>query len=248
MIKKLLFSLVFMATSVVMNAQDFALDTNDVDVSNGTIDYYVHGTDYTGKYTAALHLVLTNNASSTKKYILKRHNIEFESMTAHEICDNQMCRVANPFDGDHILYSPDGKDILAGDTAFFDIHVRFGTTEGGYSHEKYTFYEVGNESNKVELDVNYKFHSANVENTTAILVSKAFPNPANNSINFNYNLNTNGYITIHDVTGKQVANIELSKGIERATFNTSNINDGVYFYNVYINGVKTTTDKFIVRH
>ena len=65
---------------------------------------------------------------------------------------------------------------------------------------------------------------------------------------FNYNIHTQGYVTIHDVTGKQISKIELNQGLDRATFNTSNINNGIYFYNVFVDGVKTYTDKFIVRH
>ena len=248
MIKKLLFSLVFITISIIINAQDFTLYINDTIVSNDTITKYAE-LNYTGKYVVEYHLKIKNNSSSMKKYVFTRHNIEQWRLSEHTICDDIACVPSSP-----TVYAnqthPNGKELLSGYTDEIELHIKFGTKESGHSYEKYTVYELGNESNKIELTVYYKFHNTtNIENnTTAILVSKAFPNPANNSVNFNYNLNTNGYITIHDVTGKQVANIELSEGIDKATFNTSNINDGVYFYNVYIDGVKTTTNKFIIKH
>jgi len=248
MVRKLLFGLMTFSAFIV-SAQDFTFEVDGSDVSGTTIDVDVDETDFTGNYTGTIHLVINNGASSDKMIIFVRHNVEQSELSSHEICDNQSCMQANPVTADHVLYSPNGKQVTAGGTFFWDIHARFTTTEIGHSHEHYTAYEVGNESNKVELDVIYTVLTSNVDELEkSLVVSKPYPNPANESVSFNYNLRSNGYITIHDVTGKQIGNVELVQGMEKATFNTSNINAGIYFYNIYIDGVKTSTDKFIVRH
>ena len=248
MVGKLLFGLIIFSAFIV-NAQDFTFEVDGSDVSGDTISINVNETDFTGNYTGSINLILNNGASSDKMIVFVRHNVEQNDLSSHEICDDQQCMQANPVTADHVLYSPDGKSISAGSTLSWDIHVRFTTTPVGHSFEHYTVYEVGNESNKVELDVNYTVSTTAVnELANKLTVSEPYPNPANASVSFNYNLNSNGYVTIHDVTGKQIGNLELVQGIEKATYNTSDLNNGIYFYNVYVDGVKTKTDKFIVRH
>lgn len=247
MVRKILFGLII-CSAFILNAQDFTLDTNGVAVS-GTINVDVTEADFTGSYTGSLHLVVNNNSASDKMIIFERHNVSSDSITTHEICDNQSCMQSSTPTTDHVLYSPNGKLVTAGGTFFWDIHVRFGITAHGNSHEKYTVYEVGNETNSVELDVVYTVLSTGVnELANSLKITKPYPNPANDNVSFNYNLSSNGYITIHDLTGKQIANVELVQGMQKATFNTSNINSGIYFYNIFVDGVKTSTDKFIVRH
>ena len=248
MVRKLLFGLTLLSAFMV-NAQDFTFSVDGSDVSGTTLNIAVDEVDYTGKYTGSLHLIVNNNSGSEKIFIFVRHNIEKDGLTGHELCDNQQC-MTSPSEGDHVLYSPNGKSVAASGTFFWDIHARFGAElVDAHSTELYTVYELGNETNKVEVTVNYVMSATAVNDISFNLgVSKPYPNPANETVNFNYNLTANGYITIHDVTGKQIANVELVQGFEKTSFNTSVLNNGIYFYNVYVDGVKTSTDKFIVRH
>jgi len=245
MIRKLLFGIMFFLAFMV-NAQDFSLDTNGVSVVGATIDIDTE-VDYSGE-TGTIHLTFTNISSSSKTVIFKRHNLSQENLVTHEICDDHQCMQASSSTADHAL---DSRVFAAGETITYLIHARFEDATSGNTHELYTAYEVGNESNAVSVNVKYEIENTSVSQiANNLIVSKVYPNPVNENVNFNYNLkyNSNGFVTIHDVTGKQIVSLELVQGIEKVTYNTTALNNGIYFYNVYVDGVKTTTNKFIVRH
>ena len=75
-----------------------------------------------------------------------------------------------------------------------------------------------------------------------------YPNPANNNITFSTAAgNTEGYIYIYDITGREVEKIMVKKGI--CTLNTATYNNGVYLYNLTDNaGNLIDRGKFVVQH
>jgi len=248
MVRKILFGIIIFLAFMV-NAQDFSLDTSGVNVVGDTLRIEVE--DGLFGREGEIDITFTNISSSSKTIIFKRHNLSQEHLNFSELCDDKGCMFANPVTVD---ISIDSKTFAAGETLTYMIHDRFSTSEAvtnANSHELYTAYEVGNESNAVSVDIIFSFESTSVSQIANNLTfSKAYPNPVNENINFNYNLkyNSNGFVTIHDVTGKQIVSLELVQGIEKVTYNTTALNNGIYFYNVYVDGVKTTTNKFIVRH
>ena len=243
MVRKLLFGLMIFSAFMV-NAQDFSLDTSGVNVVGTTLHIGTE-VDFSGE-TGSVEITFTNISSTSKTIVFKRHNVSQENLVTHEICDDHQCMEASTATADHALAA---RTFAAGETLTYLIHARFEDATSGNSHELYCVYEDGNESNAVCVDVIYTIETTAVnEIANNLTISKAYPNPANANVNFNYDLNSNGFVTIHDVTGKQIGNLELVQGVEKATYNTSDLNDGIYFYNVYVDGVKTTTNKFIVRH
>ena len=243
MVRKLLFGLMIFSAFMV-NAQDFSLDTSGVNVVGTTLNIATE-VDFSGE-TGTINLTFTNISSTSKTIVFKRHNVSQENLVTHEICDDHQCMEASSPTADHALAA---RTFAAGESLTYLIHARFEDATSGNTHELYTAYEEGNESNVVSVDVIYTIATTAVkELANGLIISSPYPNPSNENVNFNYNLNSNGYVTIHDVTGKQIGNLELVQGIEKATYNTSDLNNGIYFYNVYVEGIKTYTDKFIVRH
>jgi hypothetical protein len=67
--------------------------------------------------------------------------------------------------------------------------------------------------------------------------ASVYPNPANREINVRFAQAATGYISLHDLMGKQLNNIEMSGGTEYR-LNTSNLPAGTYFISI-------KTDKFV---
>ncbi len=86
---------------------------------------------------------------------------------------------------------------------------------------------------------------------SAVKSFSVFPNPANESVAINLNLNetSNLLIDITDITGKQVAVImnEKQSGSVSKNYNTQNLPIGNYFVRLQVNG-KTTTQKLNIIH
>lgn len=88
------------------------------------------------------------------------------------------------------------------------------------------------------------------QNETEYL-SAPFPNPTNDYCTIFYKLpqnNTQGIISIYDLNGSIIKNIEVSYKNEYILFNNQNLNDGIYFYSLFTEDALLETKKFVVKH
>jgi hypothetical protein len=78
-----------------------------------------------------------------------------------------------------------------------------------------------------------------------------YPNPFNPSTKISYNLQAAGNISlkVHDITGRQVAELVNSRqnaGEHEVGFFAGNLSSGVYFYSLSVNGVVMDVKKMTV--
>lgn len=76
---------------------------------------------------------------------------------------------------------------------------------------------------------------------------KAYPNPANNYINFDLNEDTPYKITITDITGKTIKSSTIHN-TTTPSINISDLKEGLYFYRLQNSLQQNTSGKFIVNH
>ncbi|MEM6298158.1 MAG: T9SS type A sorting domain-containing protein [Bacteroidota bacterium] len=84
-----------------------------------------------------------------------------------------------------------------------------------------------------------------------IELSEAYPNPARDEINFDYQLNSNVgevKIVMHNVLGNIVGEYELNAFDSHLTIRTDGMQSGIYFYTVSVDGQNALTRKIIIRH
>lgn len=95
--------------------------------------------------------------------------------------------------------------------------------------------------------------SANVQNVGLIERELAYPNPAENSLSISFRVNAaaNTSITISNAIGQQIKMQDLGTIVPgqlgSATFNTSDMANGVYFYTINANG-QNKTGRFVITH
>jgi hypothetical protein len=73
-----------------------------------------------------------------------------------------------------------------------------------------------------------------------------FPNPATDVLNVNFDATSATTIDLVDITGKVVDSKLTQAGFATTSFNTAEINSGVYFVNIK-NAVGSTTNKVVVK-
>lgn len=80
--------------------------------------------------------------------------------------------------------------------------------------------------------------------------SHVYPNPAQNSINFEVNFETkdltNSYLIITDIVGQQMSKYNIAAKDFPVIINTEPYSNGIYFYSIYHNGVQKEAEKFII--
>ncbi len=74
-----------------------------------------------------------------------------------------------------------------------------------------------------------------------------YPNPANNQINFVTGIKQDAYISIYDLTGRELDKVAVKNGM--SALNTNTYNNGIYLYSLTDNsGNLLDRGKFIVQH
>jgi len=78
---------------------------------------------------------------------------------------------------------------------------------------------------------------------------EVFPNPADEVVNFAYDLknNSNNSLIIYNTLGSVIKEIELDAFSSRLSLNISDWKSGIYFYSLFNNGKSKSIGKFIVK-
>ena len=89
-----------------------------------------------------------------------------------------------------------------------------------------------------------------IKETTFNADVKSYPNPANNEMVIDYELKnlTEPIFTVYNLIGSKVASYPLNKVNGRLNLNTSNFENGMYFYTIEENGQRVFIQKFNVVH
>lgn len=118
----------------------------------------------------------------------------------------------------------------------------------GITEIMYTFFVNKNDNDSVSVTINYELVVTGIEeNTLAIKNVRQYPNPANDFINFNYEINNNvkANIFIYDLVGKMVKNQSIDNTSGFTRIQISDLQNGMYIWSVEADGVPLKTDKFI---
>ncbi len=77
---------------------------------------------------------------------------------------------------------------------------------------------------------------------------KLYPNPNNGEMQLIYYLSEkeNGYVLICDILGKKVGFYKLTKDATILTIKEPKLENGIYFYQIFINDIKVYSDKIII--
>ncbi len=121
----------------------------------------------------------------------------------------------------------------------------------GISIVNYEFFDVNNPENAVTITVNYDASSMSIEEKTEdILFSNAYPNPANNFVKFDYHFKNNynnAKVTIYSLLGAIINESNISDMNGTLTISIGEMNQGVYFYSLVVDGNVVVSKKLIVK-
>ena len=113
---------------------------------------------------------------------------------------------------------------------------------------KFPIVEIDYNENGTANDVVWQKSTLEVaiaEESLSLSAVSSFPNPAKTVVTIQTDLRNNNSINVFDVTGKLI--VEKSFNTNRVTLSTSDLDNGVYFYNVLdVNGNVLHSNKFVV--
>lgn len=123
----------------------------------------------------------------------------------------------------------------------------------GTTSVRYIFFDVANPNDQISFIVNYKAstESSIHDKLAKVYLSPAYPNPANNEVSINYEMERNELevkIVIFNLLGTSVKEARISNFSGSLKINTSDLTEGIYFYSLLINDEPTQTHKLIIKH
>ena len=212
-------------------------------VEPGTINIV---SDINDSYEIQFDLDIINTTDADINVVAQMENLTGIGMTY--LCWGT-CFMPGVFEATH--------SVAAGSEGIFNGHVMFMDANSGEvlpvgTEVKmvYTFFDERNPEQTYTFNVNFKYQPESiVDYNSADIFSNAYPNPANNTVSFDYNMPydvNSASVAIYNMMGQEVVRQNLNLGGSRADINVSDLNEGVYFYSLIVNNQTVKTNKFVV--
>ncbi len=231
MIKKIfILSLVFIAVLTV-DAQSLQL-TGDVTVP--TSDPCV---------TTHAYILVKNTSNKDLDVVCQKFIIDTTAGTLNYFCWGGYCYPAETYISPFLQFLPPGASSdSAGFGGYYDAYCA-----DAEATIKYCFYPDTDPTDASCLTVLYNGTvSAIVDLVSEGEVGEFFPNPAKEYINVEYKLDRNSTLTIVDILGNKVKEIDLSNSGFQSIY-ISDLQNGIYFGRFSTNGNLVKMKKIIVK-
>ncbi len=244
--KKILLSITFfIAMAISVHAQDIELYWNGEKLPD-TVGVYG---DAGGDFELVFEAYVKNVSDHKLEIGASRNIIQAVEGTDNSFCWSGSCYspMTDTSDATHDLLLPAGQ--MSPDPPFSG-HYTHGQ-KSGETIVKYTLFERGNVDNCDSVIVIFKYSLTGVEDNVfdGVSISDAYPNPATNRVNFDFNLSgvNNASVNIVNLLGSVVKHADLTAGSDKVSIDVSDLPQGVYFYSVVANGNIYQTKKLIIK-
>jgi len=242
--KKIVLSFLLVFTVVLGYSQSLTLaDSSGVLANNASVNRIGHVTDPEITSYCFVH----NTTSSAITVLVKKVEISLITGSVNTFCWGGSCYPPT-------TYISPNPDIIGGnrtDSVDFSGHYNPNPSLAGISTVRYVFFNQANPNDSVCVNIHYDALYVGLNNQIARnVLSTAYPNPANNTVNFTYDITagTTATVTIRNLVGSVVKTEDLTATEGKLSISTADIPDGVYFYSLDIEGKSITTHKLIVKH
>ncbi len=241
MVKKSIFTLMFLAVMGWVSAQSLQFEWEGHVYEEGetiecTNDEYGYG-------ELIQHMQLRNLTSSDLNVIVEKEVVEDLEGTSNFFCWGQ-CYLFTVFVSDPVPVAANSLN-----TSDLSFHVMYDEEVFGKVWMKFSAYDESNPSERVTINVVFNRSGDGVNETAAVRFGQAYPNPASSVVNFDYNLNASdkASVVVYNLLGQEVTKQQVNALQGRLSISVADLNDGIYFCNLFVNGSAVKTEKFIVK-
>ena len=230
-------------------SQSFVLKNhNGVELKNDTL-YKVNVPNINEE--VVLDLYLKNKSSNT---IVTKCKKMYSDVVNCDANTNMFCFAGFCFLSTTMV-SPVTTTLNAGATdSTFAAHYTYMEDIDCCSEIRYTFYDTLNVSDSVTIRVVWQYGTNNCHagvNELAdykVKISNAYPNPAFESVSFDYQFENilNAELQIYNIYGALVSKHSLNNSNGKININTTDLNNGIYFYSFISDKGILSSGKFAV--
>lgn len=240
--RKSIFTLILLALVSFVSAQSLQFEWNGTVFNSG--DAVECDNDEFGYGEYIQHMQIRNLTSGDLNVI-----VEKEVMEDLEGVMNFFCW-GSCFSPD-VFVSPRPVTVEANSVSSeeaLSFHALFDENVYGYLVMRYYIYDEANPDDRVNIIV--KFHKSGEgvgENTRPMTMSKAYPNPASSLVHFDYSFDGNLNAVVYNLLGQEVLRQDLNANDGQMTLSVADLQEGIYFCTMMVNGRAYATEKFVVK-
>ena len=159
--------------------------------------------------------------------------------------DNYFCWGSNCY-GVTTYISTDANNLLPGE----GDNIDFGGYYDAYCNPasaviEYCFYPESDPTDRACITIVYNESSTSISQLKSVIVSDFYPNPVNEIVYFTFNGNA-AILKLIDILGNNVKEILLNQ-VGTQELDLSDMNKGIYFGNLIVNGEVVSIKKLIVK-
>ena len=240
MFKKSIITLLFLAAIGYVSAQtlQFEWDGNvfyEGEAIECTNDEYGYG-------EFIQHMQLRNLTSNDMNVIIEKEVIEDLEGTINSFCWG-MCY------GPDTYVSPEAVTVLANslNTDDLSFHNIYEPEIFGYVVVRYYAYDEHNPDERVSIIVKFHKSGDGVDDNAQFEMSQAYPNPATSTVNFDYSFSGSLTAVVYNIVGQEVLRKDLNTNNGQMSISVADLNDGIYFCTMLVDGCASATQKFVVK-
>jgi len=239
MFKKSILTLMLLAAIGYVSAQSLRFELNGTVYDDGAAIECT--TEVYGEYLQEMQI--RNLTSSDLNVLIEKEVVENLEGTLNFFCWG-LC--VSP----DVIVSPYPVTVAANslNTDELSFHTMFEDDVFGYVVVRYYAYDERHPEERVSIIV--KFHKSGVgvdENSSPMEMSQAYPNPASSVVNFNYDFDGDLTAVVYNIVGQEVLRQDLNDNFGKMSLPVADLNDGIYFCTMLVNGCACATQKFIVK-
>lgn len=240
--KQFLF-LVLISCSIVLQAQQVFILSDEYGTINAgdTITIYIENT-----YAVEKHIYITNTSSIDINVKVKKDELILLPGAFNTFCWGQCW-------APHVTTSPISITIPAGQTNTTDFYADYHPNgNNGITLNKFTFFDESDTSVNTFVYIRFISTSTNIHTNTVekISISAPYPNPADQWCRFTLTIppvHKNASLKIIDLTGTVVLETPVETGTSTVRLHLDNLNQGIYFYSLFIDNKPYITRKLIIQ-
>ena len=244
--KKLLLSLTMVLAMFAASAQNITVtekETGNVVENGATYLVFGDGSAAWGVPGDEMFIEFDIVANEDMRLIGKKIENNVVEGSMNYICFGQCLA---PF-----VYETEAIPTAVGDTMLFSAHYMaeedYLLIAGEEQSMTYEIWDAANPDEKFVINVIFKYSLDDVEEVSAQNVISAYPTPATDIINFDYNVNGRAMVVIYNMMGQEVMRNEIAGQNGTLSMNVSDLSGGVYFYNLVVNGRTEKSSKIVIK-
>lgn len=240
MVRKSLFTFLMMAFMGYVSAQSFQVEQDGVAVAEGQTLVCTHVEEW-GEYVEAFHV---RNLSSSNISIVTTIELAQDLNGADVYFCWGTCNLPGVLES-----RPVEVPAATLSNEELSVHVLFNEAVGCIV-VKVSVFNAENPNEKLTFAVQYANDGTGIaDNPAKCNMSHAYPNPASSMVRFNYDLSSasNAAVTVYNLLGQEVMSERLNGLQGQVAFSVADLNEGIYFCNLMVNGQVMKTEKFIVK-